>query len=196
MTAPEAPTVTPSLARKPLDEEIDVYGLTHPGKVRKVIRTISCSRRCAGGWRSSSRVCPSEPTAAQGRPPGVPRNDRGRASAAARRGQWRAGMALEQVTQYVTQSVQCYHGATRGRPRSSSRCSRRRCRPTRRAGTPLWIPDLQAWHDPDRVDRGVALGVRAPGRRSPLLRVPCGWVSCSGSRAIRRWRRSWLIWAC
>src|SRR5947199_9810238 len=36
MTAPEAPTAPASLTRKPLDEEIDVYGLTHTGKVRTV----------------------------------------------------------------------------------------------------------------------------------------------------------------
>ena len=38
MTPPDIATdqaVTTS-TRKPLDEEIDVYGLTHPGKVRKV----------------------------------------------------------------------------------------------------------------------------------------------------------------
>ncbi len=33
MTA-SARTTTASLTRKPLDDEIDVYGLTHPGKVR------------------------------------------------------------------------------------------------------------------------------------------------------------------
>lgn len=30
----DRPPVSPALARKPRDEEIDVYGLTHPGKVR------------------------------------------------------------------------------------------------------------------------------------------------------------------
>ena len=33
MTAPEQ-TVAPSTSRRPLDQEIDVYGMTHPGKVR------------------------------------------------------------------------------------------------------------------------------------------------------------------
>jgi hypothetical protein len=28
------PTALPAVDRKPRDEEIDVYGLTHPGKVR------------------------------------------------------------------------------------------------------------------------------------------------------------------
>ena len=36
MTAPQALTATASLARKPLDEELDVHGLTHTGKVRTV----------------------------------------------------------------------------------------------------------------------------------------------------------------
>ena len=34
MTAAQTPAVSLSPERKPLDEEIDVYGLTHPGKVR------------------------------------------------------------------------------------------------------------------------------------------------------------------
>ena len=36
MTAPASPTAVPSAVpdRKPRDDEIDVYGLTHPGKVR------------------------------------------------------------------------------------------------------------------------------------------------------------------
>ena len=33
MTAPEQ-TVAPSTSRRPLDQEIDVYGMTHPGRVR------------------------------------------------------------------------------------------------------------------------------------------------------------------
>src|SRR5262245_11433556 len=36
LTAPGSAPKETALARKPLDEEIDVYGLTHPGKVRKV----------------------------------------------------------------------------------------------------------------------------------------------------------------
>lgn len=35
MTVPETPTTPASLARKPLDDEIDVHGLTHPGKVNQ-----------------------------------------------------------------------------------------------------------------------------------------------------------------
>ncbi|MBI3082547.1 MAG: hypothetical protein HYY94_06545, partial [Gemmatimonadetes bacterium] len=31
----ETTTDAPPITRKPLDEEIDIYGLTHPGKVRK-----------------------------------------------------------------------------------------------------------------------------------------------------------------
>ena len=40
MTSPETntPTSTPAIdpTRNPLDDEIDVYGLTHTGKIRKV----------------------------------------------------------------------------------------------------------------------------------------------------------------
>jgi len=35
-------------------------------------------------------------------------------------------------------------------------------------------PTSRHGNDPDRVDRGVALGVRAPGRRLALTSVPCG----------------------
>src|SRR5580765_5602742 len=35
MTAPQMTAPSGALDRRPRDEEIDVYGLTHPGKVRK-----------------------------------------------------------------------------------------------------------------------------------------------------------------
>ena len=35
MTAPETSAAPAAPARKPRDDEIDVYGFTHPGKVRK-----------------------------------------------------------------------------------------------------------------------------------------------------------------
>ena len=41
MTVSETTTTTASLTRKPLDEEIDVYGLTHVGKVRKVNQDLN-----------------------------------------------------------------------------------------------------------------------------------------------------------
>jgi len=34
MAIREEPAEVPSAVRKPRDDEIDVYGLTHPGKVR------------------------------------------------------------------------------------------------------------------------------------------------------------------
>ena len=34
MTAPQMTAPSAELDRRPRDEEIDVYGLTHPGKVR------------------------------------------------------------------------------------------------------------------------------------------------------------------
>ena len=35
MTSSTATVINPATARKPRDEEVDVYGLTHPGLVRK-----------------------------------------------------------------------------------------------------------------------------------------------------------------
>ncbi len=47
MTSTDTTTVVGSLSRKPLDEELDVFGLTHPGKVRKANQDhfLICSLR-------------------------------------------------------------------------------------------------------------------------------------------------------
>jgi len=111
MTAPQAPTATPSLARKPLDEEIDVYGLTHPGKVRKVNQDhfllASLRRRMEVQLTSLPEVNQLQL-----------RDDRlaflamiADGVGGSANGAVASRLALEHVTQYVTQSVQCYHGA-------------------------------------------------------------------------------------
>ena len=111
MTAPEAPTATPSLARKPLDEEIDVYGLTHPGKVRKVNQDhfllASLRRRMEVQLTSLPEVNQLQL-----------RDDRlaflamiADGVGGSANGAVASRLALEQVTQYVTQSLRCYYGA-------------------------------------------------------------------------------------
>ena len=111
MTAPETPTTTASSTRKPLDEEIDVHGLTHPGRVRKVNQDHfllgSLRKRMEVHLTSLPDVRPLE------------REDDRLAFLAmiadgvggGAKGEVASRLALEQVTQYVTQSVRSYYGA-------------------------------------------------------------------------------------
>ena len=111
MTAPEAPTAPASLTRKPLDEEIDVYGLTHTGKVR----TVNQDQFLLASLRKRMEVHLTSL-------PDVTRlkleDDRlaflamiADGVGGSANGAVASRLALEQVTQYVTQSLRCYYGA-------------------------------------------------------------------------------------
>ena len=106
------PTSTPgaSLERKPLDEELDVYGLTHPGKVRPTNQDhfllASLHKRMdihltslpdvSELKRESERLAFFAMIA-----DGVARSARGGLA---------SRLAVEGITQYVTRSLHCYYG--------------------------------------------------------------------------------------
>src|SRR5258708_34907661 len=107
----ETSTTTASTARKPADEEIDVHGLTHPGKVREVNQDnflLASLRKRMEVHRTSL------PEASQ-----LKLEDDRLAFLAmiadgvggGEKGEVASRVALEQVTQYVTQSVRSYYGA-------------------------------------------------------------------------------------
>lgn len=109
MTHSTPPETTGSLTRKPMDQEIDVFGLTHVGKVRKVNQDhflISFLRK-----RMDVRLT-SLPDSAQ-----LPLADERMASllmvadgvGGGPKGEEASRHALEVVTQYLLQSMQCYY---------------------------------------------------------------------------------------
>ncbi len=111
MKAHAEPSTDASPARKPTDDEIDVYGLTHPGKVREVNQDnflLASLRKRMEVHRTSL------PEASQ-----LKLEDDRLAFLAmiadgvggGEKGEVASRVALEQVTQYVTQSVRSYYGA-------------------------------------------------------------------------------------
>jgi protein phosphatase len=111
MTAPEPPTTAASPARKPLDEEIDVYGLTHPGKVRKVNQDhfllASLRKRMEVHLTSLPEV--DQLRLADDRLAFLAMIADGVGGSA--KGAVASRVALEQVTQYITQSLRCFYGS-------------------------------------------------------------------------------------
>lgn len=110
MTVPETATPSTSVPRKPRDDEIDVYGVTHPGKVRTENQDhfLICSLRKQIDIRHTSlpdahKLVDPERLAflamvADGVGGGV-------------KGAEASRIALEAVTQYVTNSMRSYYAA-------------------------------------------------------------------------------------
>ncbi|MGH7460575.1 MAG: PP2C family protein-serine/threonine phosphatase [Longimicrobiales bacterium] len=111
MTLLEKTKATSAPDRKPLDEEIDVYGLTHRGKVRATNQDhfLICSLRkrvdvhltslpAIGGFPLDSQRIAFLAMVADGVGGSV-------------RGEEAARLAVEAVTQYVTHSMHCYYTA-------------------------------------------------------------------------------------
>src|ERR1051325_5115680 len=103
------PTASPP--PKPLDEEIDVYGLTHVGKVRKVNQDhfLLASLRKRMEVHLTSLPDVDQLQSADDRlaflamiADGVGGGEKGGVA---------SRLALEQITQYVSQSLRCYYGS-------------------------------------------------------------------------------------
>lgn len=108
MTVPETMAAT---NRKPRDEEIDVYGLTHAGKIRKENQDhfLICSlRKTVVVHATSLPTTPAFPAGAERVAflamvaDGVGGSLRGGAA---------SRYAVEAVTEYVTKSMHCYYAA-------------------------------------------------------------------------------------
>lgn len=108
MSAPQN-TVDLSASRKPTDDEVDVYGLTHPGKVRKHNQDhfLICSLDKTLHVRQTSLPNPEA----------LPRDGERLAFLAmvadgvggGTKGEVASRMAVETVTRYVAEAMRCYY---------------------------------------------------------------------------------------
>jgi serine/threonine protein phosphatase PrpC len=105
-------TATAALpARKPREEEIDVHGVTHPGKVRKDNQDhfVLCSLRKQLVLRFSSIPDATELMTESERLASLAMVADGVGGAA--QGETASRMALQAVTRYVSRATRCYFGA-------------------------------------------------------------------------------------
>jgi serine/threonine protein phosphatase PrpC len=110
----QAPTLPAnSVQRKPRDDEIDVYGVSHPGKVRKENQDqfLICSLRKQVQIRLTSLPDAERLMADPERLAFVAMVADGVGGGA--KGGEASRIALEAVTQYVSQSMQCFYAADR-----------------------------------------------------------------------------------
>ena len=105
-------TATPAVPdRKPLDEEIDVYGLTHPGKVRTENQDhfLICALKKQMVVHQTSLPETDQLMAGPERLAFLAMVADGVGGGA--KGAEASRLALEAVTQYVSQSMRCYYAA-------------------------------------------------------------------------------------
>ena len=105
------PAIVPPATRKPTDEEIDIYGLTHPGKVRKTNQDhfLIASLRKRMDVRLTSLQDLRALPIGEDRIGFLVMVADGVGGGAG--GEEASRFALEQATQYVTESLQCYYEA-------------------------------------------------------------------------------------
>jgi serine/threonine protein phosphatase PrpC len=105
------PSTIPPASRKPTDDEIDIYGLTHPGKVRKANQDhfLIASLRKRMDIRLTSLTDLQRLPVGEDRIGFLVMVADGVGGGVG--GEEASRFALEQATQYVTQSLQCYYEA-------------------------------------------------------------------------------------
>jgi protein phosphatase len=111
MTAPQTSAAPADPARKPRDDEIDVYGLTHPGRVRKENQDhfLICALRKQMVVQQTSLPVPESLMAESQRLALLMMVADGVGGGA--KGEEASRVALEAVSQYVTRSMRCYYAA-------------------------------------------------------------------------------------
>jgi protein phosphatase len=111
MPAPQTATPPGTLARKPYDEEIDVYGLTHAGRVRPDNQDhfLICALRKQMVVYHTSLPDPTHLNAGPERLAFLAMVADGVGGGA--RGEEASRIALEGVTQYVSGTMRCYYTA-------------------------------------------------------------------------------------
>jgi serine/threonine protein phosphatase PrpC len=111
MSATETSTPERAVTRKPRDDEIDVYGLTHTGKVRKDNQDhfLICSLRKEVVVQMTSLPEADELAAGTERLAWLAMVADGVGAAA--KGEAASRTAVEAVMQYVTRSMRCYYAA-------------------------------------------------------------------------------------
>ena len=111
MTAPQTTAAPADAARKPRDDEIDVYGLTHPGKVRQENQDhfLICALRKQMVVRQTSLPMPESLMAESQRLALLMMVADGVGGGA--KGEEASRLALEALSQYVTRSMRCYYAA-------------------------------------------------------------------------------------
>src|SRR6202158_2648679 len=100
--------------RKPLDDEIDAYGLTHPGRVRPSNQDhflIGFLRQRLDVWQSSLPEF-SELPVAEDRLAALMMVADG--VGGGQKGESASRVAVEELAQYITESVRCYYTADTG----------------------------------------------------------------------------------
>jgi serine/threonine protein phosphatase PrpC len=111
MSAPDATAPPAQLARKPRDDEIDVHGLTHPGKVRSDNQDhfLICALRKQMVVQLTS-LPDADHLMADGERLAFLAMVADGVGGGAKGGE-ASKVALEAVTQYVTRSMRCYYAA-------------------------------------------------------------------------------------
>jgi serine/threonine protein phosphatase PrpC len=111
MSATQTSTPERALTRKPRDDEIDVYGLTHPGKVRKDNQDhfLICSLRKQVDVQMTSLPEAEGLTAGNERLAWLAMVADGVGAAA--KGEAASRTAVEAVMQYVSRSMHCYYAS-------------------------------------------------------------------------------------